>query len=226
MTITREDLAAFADGELSGEREAEVAAAIAADPALALEVEAHRALKAKLAGHFAPIAEQPVPEALAALLQPREAEVVDFAAARERVEARRRIPRWGWVAGPALAASLALALFLPRGGSSLDEELVASLDNQLVADQAADAETRILLSFRNRKDELCRAYTVPGRSGISCKTASGWEQRADVEYAANSSTDFRQASTNQIFEQVQEMAEGPALDAQAEAEAKANGWRR
>lgn len=226
MTISREDIAAFADGELSPERQAEVAAEIAADPALAAQVEAHRTLKAKLSGHFAPIAEQPVPDHLAAMLRPKEAEVVDFAVARERVEAKRRLPRWSLYAGPALAASLALALFLPRGKSDdLDPQLLAALDNQLVAEQADDADTRILLSFRNGEDEFCRAYSVPGRSAIACHTPGGWEKRADVEYSPGTSTDFRQASTNPIFEQVQEMAVGPALDAQEETAARKAGWR-
>ena len=46
MTITREDIAAFADGELSGERETEVAAAVTGDAELAQQVQRHRALKA------------------------------------------------------------------------------------------------------------------------------------------------------------------------------------
>lgn len=226
MTISREEIAAFADGELAPERQAEVAAAVAADPELAAQVEAHRALKARLAGHFAPIVDQPVPDHLAAMLRPKEAEVVDFAAARERVEARRRLPRWSLYAGPALAATLALALFIPRGSNDdLDPQLLAALENQLVADQAGDAETRILLSFRNREDELCRAYSVPGRSAIACRTQGGWENRADVEYSPEGSTDFRQASTNPIFAQVQEMASGPALDAAEEAAARNSGWR-
>ncbi|QPC99422.1 anti-sigma factor family protein [Qipengyuania soli] len=226
MTISREEIAAFADGELSPERQAVVAAAVAADPDLAAQVEAHRALKAQLAAHFAPIAEQPVPDHLAAMLRPKEAEVVDFAAARERVEARRRLPRWAIYAGPALAASLALALFLPRGGSDeLDPQLLAALDDQLVSEQPSDAETRILLSFRNREDEFCRAYSVPGRSAIACRTTDGWQDRAEVEYSPGSSTDYRQASTNPIFEQVQEMATGPALDAEQEASARSSGWR-
>ncbi len=226
MTVTREEMAAFADGELASERQAEVAAAIAADPALAAQVEAHLALKAKLAGHFAPIASQPVPDHLAAMLTPKEAEVVDFAAARERIETKRRLPRWSLYAGPALAASLALALFMPRGGTvNMDPQLLAALDNQLVSEQADDADTRILLSFRNGEDEFCRAYSVPGRSAIACHTPSGWEDRADVEYSPGTSTDFRQASTNPIFEQVQEMAVGPALDAKQEVAARNAGWR-
>ncbi|MCA0891540.1 anti-sigma factor family protein [Qipengyuania flava] len=55
MTITREDIAAFADGELSGERETEVAAAVTGDAELAQQVQRHRALKAMLAEHYAPV---------------------------------------------------------------------------------------------------------------------------------------------------------------------------
>ena len=80
MSVTREELAAFADGELDPARADEVAAAVEADPALAEQVRAHRALKARLSAHFAPIMEAPLPESLAAPLQPK---VVDFAAARE-----------------------------------------------------------------------------------------------------------------------------------------------
>ena len=47
MTVTREELAAFADGELDPAREAEVAAAVAADPELEAQLEAHRTLRAR-----------------------------------------------------------------------------------------------------------------------------------------------------------------------------------
>ena len=43
MSVTPEELAAFADGELDPAREAEVATAIAAAPTLAEQVRAHRA---------------------------------------------------------------------------------------------------------------------------------------------------------------------------------------
>ena len=51
MKVTPEDIAAFADGELSGDREAEIAAAVAADPALAEQVERHKAMKSMLGAH-------------------------------------------------------------------------------------------------------------------------------------------------------------------------------
>ncbi len=230
MTISREDIAAFADGELSGEREADVAAAIAADPGLQREVEAHRALQARLSGHFAPIAEQPVPEALAAMLAPKDAEVVDFAAARRKREATRTLPRWGWIAGPAIAASLALAVFLPRGGAPdgyADTRLAGVLDTQLVAEQQPDADLRILLSFRDGEGDFCRAFSSAEGSGIACRDAEGWKLEALGTGSGGAPTDYRMAgaSDGDILARAQQMADGAALDAAEEAAAREAGWR-
>jgi hypothetical protein len=230
MTVSREELAAYADGELSAEREAAVAAQIAADPALARELEAHRALKARLASHFAPIVEEPLPEALTASLRSKEAEVVNFSAVRERMEAKRTLPRWGWIAGPALAASLALAVFLPRSGEPAtgyaDAQLAAVLDSQLVADQQPDATTRILLSFRNGDSDICRAFSG-SEGGIACRDERGWKLEAIGEGSAGSGTDYRMAGAgdSELLAKVQDIASGPALDAEAERRARANGWR-
>ena len=147
MTISREELAAFADGELDAERRAEIAVILAADPELQAQVAAHKALKDKLGAHFAPIQDAPVPRHLSALLESHEDTIISFAVAKER---RDRIRRWSWVVAPALAASLALAVFIPRGGGAdyASGALADTLDGQLVAAQA-DEPTRILLSFRD-----------------------------------------------------------------------------
>lgn len=230
MTITREELAAFADGELSGEREAEVAAAIAADPGLAREVEAHRALKSQLAGYFAPIAEEPVPEALAAVLRPKAPEVVDFASAREKRETRRRIPRWGWVAGPALAASLVLVLLMPRGGETdgyADAQLAGILDDRLVAEQQPTSDTRVLLSFRDGEGDYCRAFSGAEGGGIACRDDKGWRLETLGEGSQGAGTEYRKAGSSDadLLARAQQMSAGPALDAEDEAEARRNGWR-
>ena len=231
MTITPEDIAAYADGELSTERRAEIAAAIAADPRLAEQVEQHRRLRAMLSGHYAPIAEQPVPDRLAAMLQaPSQAEVVDFAAARERREQVRQVPRWGWLAGAALAASLALAVFLPGGGNTspyAEGQLAAALDNQLVAQQSQSADTRILLSFRNGSGQYCRAFSGEDAGGIACRDATGWKLEAAGDGSEGDGSDYRMAGADDadILALVQDMAEGSALDAEAEAAAREKGWR-
>ncbi|UYH55466.1 transcriptional regulator [Qipengyuania sp. SS22] len=230
MTITREELAAFADGELPPKRASEVAAAVEGDPELAHQLATHQALKSRLAGHFAPLAEEPVPERLSDMLAQKTAPVADMGAARERRQARRTLPRWSWVVGPALAASLALAVFLPRGEAPdgyAGAQLAGVLDTRLVAEQGADEDTRILLSFRDADGEFCRAFTAEAGSGIACRDARGWKLEALGEGATGAQTEYRTAGggTTEILVQAQQMADGAALDAEAEAAARAAGWQ-
>lgn len=237
MSISPEELAAFADGELSGEAEARVSAAVAGDEELARQVERHRALKAKLAGHFAAIVDQPVPGHLKQMLEgasddEREdsAEVVDFAAARDRIDNSRMLPGWGW-AGGAIAAALVAALVFTTGEEArpgyADVKLASALDSQLVANQPGDADARMLLSFRNEAGEFCRAYSTAEQSGIACRDADGWRQEAIGAGAASGQTEYRMAgSETEILEAAQDMASGPALTAEEEAAALERGWRR
>lgn len=232
MTITPEDIAAFADGELSDEREEEIAAAVAADPGLARQVNQHKALKAMLAARYAPVLDQPVPDRLAAMLaRPQQAEVADFAAARERRETRRRPPHWGWIAGPALAASLALALFLPGTNDETevyaDTQLAAVLEHTLVASQLPAEETRVLLSFRTEGGQYCRAFGGSAGGGIACRDDEGWRLEVLEEGSEAATTDYRMAGAGDgdLLALAQEMASGTALDADGERAARAQGWR-
>jgi len=231
MTVTREDLAAFADGELDATRAAEVAAAVAADPALEEQVRAHRALRARLDEHFAPILQAPLPARLTAALQSEPETVVSFAAAVEQRERRRQagVPRWAWFAAPALAASLALAVLLPRGAGNdyARGALAETLEGQLVASQSADSATRILLSFRDRAGAYCRAFAGEAGSGIACREAGGWRLLMQGEGAAGQDSDYRMAGSGAaaVLERAQAISAGPALDAAGEQAARARGWR-
>lgn len=68
MSVTDEDLMAFADGELSGADAERVSAAIATDPALAARIEDERRLRTMLGQHLAPVAAEPVPENLTLMI--------------------------------------------------------------------------------------------------------------------------------------------------------------
>lgn len=231
MTIDREMLGAYADGELDGAARDEVETALASDPALRAELGAHRALRMKLSAHFAPIAAAPVPERLiAAVASPNGASgaVVDLAAVREA--RRTRLVRWSWIAAPALAASLALALFGPGRGSPegyAKGALAQALDSQLVATQPGDAPTRILLSFRDDGGTLCRGFAGRDAAGIACRDAQGWKLKTLRPGAATATGEFRQAGSGaaDVLAAAQDMAAGGALDAKAEAAARARGWR-
>lgn len=229
MTISPERLAAYADGELHDQEAREVEAAIAGDPALKEQLDAHLALKARLFAHFAPIAEQPVPDRLRSAILPEQAKVVDISSARERRENKKQ--RWIWIAGPALAASLAL-VFLNFGTQTPDEThaggaLAQALDNQLAATQGAETPVRILLSFRDAEGRFCRGYASRSESGIACHETKGWRLEKRFGGAGQASTEYRQAGSNvaDVLATAQEMARGPALDAAGEASAAARSWR-
>lgn len=235
MRVTEEMLAAYADGELEGAERAAVEAEIAADPALARKVEAHRELRARLSAHFAPVAAEPVPAHLAALLTTAApesgGEVASLAAARQKRGLAPVIRRWAPLAGPALAASLILALWQPwQGGTPegyANGDLAAALDRQLAATQPADAETRILLSFEREGGGLCRAYRTGEAGGIACRDSTGWKIERQFALGSAPSTEFRQAGSEaDLLAAAQDMAEGGALDAAGEAEARERGWRK
>lgn len=236
MTISPEELAAYADGEISGERQAEVEASIAADPALAQQVAAHLALRASLGAHFAPVLGQPVPERLTSMLAGTDSlqtdnNIVSLVGARERQQAKKKIPRWGWVAGPALAASLALAVLLPRGGDEgadfAGPQLASVLDRQLISSQQQDADIRILLSFRSKNGDLCRAYRGETAGGIACREQQGWRVVNQLEGSGTDASEYRQAGSGDaaLLAIAQDMAEGPALGSEQEVAAKEAGWR-
>lgn len=237
MSITDDILAAYADGELEGAEAARVAEVVAADPALAAKVEAHRALKARLAAHYAPIAEQAVPAHLAALLSGAQnkgkengGDVISFAAERQKRGLVPMLRRWGPIAGPALAASLVLAVLQPWNGASpagyAEPALAAALDSQLVATQPADAETRILLSFERDGGELCRAWRGSSEGGIACRDDTGWKIEQQFALGESAGGEFRQAGSEaDLLAAAQDMAEGGALDAEAEKAAKDRGWK-
>ncbi|MCA1661299.1 MAG: anti-sigma factor [Novosphingobium sp.] len=233
MTVTREELAAYADGELDPERRVEVEATVKADPALAAEIERHRRLKDRLASHFAPILEQSVPDRLAAVVaESSGARVIDLAQARQRRTPSAALRRWGpWLAGPALAASLALALLWQApGGAPSDRAtgaLAAALDTQLAGDAPIGAP-RILLSFRDRAGAYCRAYRRGDEAGLACRDGGSWRIRRRLGAGADAPSEYRQAGSGEaaIFAAAQNMAAGPALTPAEEAAARARDWTR
>jgi hypothetical protein len=228
MSVTREELAAFADCQFDEPRRSELAAVVAADPALASEVERHRALGQRLTAHFAPILDEHVPGSLTGLLGGGDAKVADFAVTKQR-RAARGFPRWGWIVAPALAASLALIVFLPRGTPEgyAGPQLATALDDQLVATQGSGAATRMLLSFRNQDGEYCRAFSGAAQSGIACKDENGWRLQSTAAGATSEQGDYKMAGSPAaaILAQAQEIAAGPALTAEQEQTARAKGWR-
>jgi anti-sigma factor RsiW len=233
-------LMAFADGELSGEAAERVAAAVAADPALAERVARHRAQRAALAEAFAPVLDEPVPPALAAAADRR---VVGLDEARARREARRPsfAARWGTVAAALLVGVVAGHLLDPsrgmigmwRGELVARAELAAALDDQLAAHDPVrrGSPVRIGLTFRDREGAYCRTFTAARAdavSGIACRDDGRWALRMAVAGPAPpAGGGYRMAAGDAaILEAAQAMMGGEPLDAAAEKAARDRAWKR
>lgn len=235
-------LIAYADGELDAETRAEVERAIASDPALAAIVEKHRRLRDRLAGHFAPVAEEPVPDALRALIEGAakpQAEVIDFAGARARRLRSFSLPAWGQAG--AIAASLVVGIFagrmvLPanqgpvtmRGGALVAHGTLAhSLDTQLASAQPGDAAVRIGVSFRDREDRFCRTFDAGAVSGVACRGEEGWMLPFTAASGGAAGGQYRQAASGDalVMGAAEAMMAGEPLDAEAERKARDHGWK-
>lgn len=224
MTIDPETLAAYADGELDPLTSKRVERAIAADPALAAEVDRHRALTAKLRGAFAGLDAQPMPAGVEALLK-RDANVVPFPTRTHKPKPQR----WYGAIAASLVAGLLLGQFVPRSGNDLgfdggtavaQGQLAHALDTQLATDSGP---VRIGITFRNRAGGLCRTFEQGTTGGIACAQGRGpWriEQLRGGMSGAGGTT-YAQAGSPMatLMADAQAMAAGDPLDAAAEAAA-------
>ncbi len=229
--ISDERFFAWLDGELDPAEAAAIDAIIAADPELQSRAQAHRALGERLAGAFNPIADSPVPARLSEAAERKEAQIVDFGAAKQRRAARSMPAPAQWAA---MAATLAIGLV---AGSMLDPgasgpivrengQLVASgeLEQALYARLAsapADEGTRIGLTFRDTAGDLCRSFTGDGAAGLACHQGGDWRIRGLFQSGEGQQGEFRMASgpDPRLAELVDSTISGEPLDASAERKA-------
>lgn len=231
MTISPELLGAYADGELDDVTAARVRRAVEEDPVLARQLEMLLSLKSTVAANYDAIVDQPVPDRLTAPIESA-AKVVDLGAARASRQRWYGNPLLHY-AGGAIAAVLALALFINidgQSGGSTDAvapQLAAALESRPSGQAAADG-TKVLLSFRDPSGSLCRGYSTVTGSGIACKDDGGWKVRLTGGQQPGSGGDYQQAGSAdaEVLAAAQDMADGAAFDADQEAAAIANGWTR
>jgi anti-sigma factor RsiW len=239
-------LIAWIDGELEPAEAEAVAAAVAADPALAARADTHRRLKARISAAFGPLLEEPVP-----IPERRPAPVVSLAAARaerqERAqsEMRARQPdrtprRWAWpgaVAACLLAGILVVhqvgggGVPLPggqgigdrAGALALAPQIADALDTQ-AAGQAGPV--RVALSFKDKAGAYCRSFSAEHLGGVACRAGGGWQLRYATPAGATTQGDYRMAGGDAATMQVvQAMMAGDPLDAGQERKARDAGWK-
>lgn len=232
MTIDPEMLMAYADGELDPVSAKRVERAIAADPAMAAQVEQHRKLAASLRAAFEPMAAAPVPAGVEAMLRDS-ARVVPLASR----SVRRERPFWiGAAAASLVAGLLAGPLVLPRdpggvemrGGTAVASGAVAkALDTQLASAQAPDAAVRVGVTFRDGARRWCRTFEAGGTGGIACAQGEAWRIERLYGDLPQQGSAYRQAGSPAaaMMADAQAMMAGNPLDAAAERAARDAGWR-
>ena len=232
MKFDRATIAAYVDGELDLVTAKRVENAIAGDADLANEVKKEKALQAQLAGHFAPILGEVLPDRLTLLLSGSVASLDDRRALKAARWYQPSAVQWG-----AIAASLVVGLMI--GGTALyrntgyvrdnDGQLVASgaladaLDTQLASAQGGNPAIRIGISFPAQGGGYCRTFESAALDGIACSGGSDWQLRQT--FSGERASEYRQASAGTLAEAAAAMMSGEPLDAAEEKAAKDRGWR-
>ena len=244
--LSDEMLVAFLHGELGEIEIRRVEAAMAADPALELRIEALSRQDDDIRAAFGDVLTAPIPDTLIATVnatQP-EAEIVDIAARRERKAQRA----WGWPQGGAIAASLAIGLFAGWQASNAptatgEALVIASADGPRFAGRVetmlATAKSgertalaslgtgRVTISFKTSEGALCRQFAVEGSTGttdaVACREGAGWRLHA-LGLQPGESGEMRTASGDAapaVIAAVDALIAGDPLDAAGEKQALA-----
>lgn len=234
MAIDDDMLMAFVDNELDEVSRARVERAVAEDPALKARLEQQQRLRALLSAHYAPVAEEEVPERLRAML---ETNVVPFPPAKPRPA------RPLWQTMTALAATLVLGLAIGRtllapapatgplavadGRMVARGELAQALDSQLASAQPDGTVTRIGVTFARNDGQTCRTFDSAVAAGIACRAGDAWQIVMTSAGSGTQGGDYRQAGSGSMLVQqaAQDMMAGEPFDAAAERRARDSGWR-
>lgn len=233
MTIDPELLMGYADNALDPLTTKRVERAIAADPALAEEVARHRRLKAKLGQAYAPLAEESVPDRLAALLTGT-SNIVPMPVRPARPASRFSLPSWQSAA--AMAACLVVGVVV---GQRVDQGPVAATNHGLYAagslaraldDQASGGSgpVRVAVSFRAQDNGFCRVFQSAQADGIACRDPKGWALRRTMPGTAPvPSGGYTQAGSSdaELMAAAQDMMADMPLDAAGEKAAIAKDWQ-
>ena len=248
MNYDDETLMAYVDGEVDAKLRADIDAAIASDPVLARRVERQRAVRAKVAGAFAKVLDQPLPDNLLRAARgtgssespASRGNVLQFPARPSRAPSQPwRGREWAAMAASLLLGALISWRLLATGdGTPIvpgNDSLVAhgglahALDTQLASEQRGDEAVLIGLTFRGQDGNYCRSFALRATrtAGLACRAGSEWQVTATdtTTPAAGQMQQASSALSPAILRAIEARVQGSALDAEGERSAQLAGWK-
>lgn len=237
-----ESLMAYADGELDAETARRVETALRTDPDLADRLAIFTGTRDILARAASERPLDPVPEALMERLRATLDSAKDPSATATVTDLTKvRASRGGWHPA-ALAASLALAVGLAGGyyaariaapdAAALQVALLRAEGLEPALSQLLSGEERqlpagllrVIVSFRDDRDALCREYELDVTGGktllaVTCREGVAWETRLAIAAEAGDDTGYAPAASLDTLEgYLMAIGAGPALGLEEEAE--------
>jgi hypothetical protein len=209
------------DGELDPADRAAFEARMAADPGLAAQVAAHRALAGRVAEAYAPVLQEEVPVRLRL-----------FAQAANDHGARRLAP---WAAAAAsLAVGLLAGVAIRTPPLAVGQAVPARLQVGQALDRALSADAgpvRIGVTFRDAAGRYCRTFeSAPDRlAGLACRAGAGWRLETATAWTPATAPAYRTAASATppaVLAAMDALMVGDAMDAAQERAARDRGWRR
>ncbi|MEH6660957.1 MAG: anti-sigma factor [Parasphingorhabdus sp.] len=240
MTFDEETIIAYVDGECDAVTARRIEKAMATDSILAGRIAEEQALRSRLAAHYDPVAQEPVPDRLTALLTASMESNVDSSfAERKLYEDRKRASRrgFGLAQWGAMAATLMLGIVVGQFGFGQKGSLIAEqngaliasgtldtvLETQLASARGEDNSYRIGLTFRSQSGQICRSFDGEALAGIACKADDHW--RLEKMIPGKATSDYRQAASSEINALAAEMMANAPVDADGERDLMDNGWQ-
>ncbi|TNE98317.1 MAG: hypothetical protein EP328_04980 [Gammaproteobacteria bacterium] len=238
MSISDETLSAFLDAELPEQEMQAVRDALQEDPALTDRIADLAVVDEQLRAHYGEIDEQPLPEAVTAML----------AEAPESTGKVVEFPMWRRVrqgvrehTGAAVAAVLVMGFAVAQLGPFTSND--ASDQWQTVAnalETTPSGENRVLsdgqslvarFTFSNRDGQYCRQYRLQGRDSasenIACLDQAGeWERVAQIPVEAGSAVgEYQTASGGSALDStLDRMMASDVMSPEAEKQLIDSGW--
>jgi hypothetical protein len=236
MTLSKEILMQFVDGELAPQEASRIEAEIANDAQARAFVETQTALRQQFQAAFSPVMEERIPDRLTA------------AVANTPVSWRWRMGQkfsrrnaWIWTGLPA-AGALAMGLVIgiavnpsnmgpvgTKNGTLVAQGALAdALNTRLASDTTQANGPHIGISFRAKDGRDCRTFATNGIAGIACRGDANWNVAALASAPVETSGTYHMAGSglpDVIRNAAANMIEGAPFDAAAERQARDRGWK-